>query len=80
MHSYPRRMDESNIEEFYLHSRMLLNLTKNGTLIVFAIIFIEIINYGLIGTSTFGASLLPLILLLVLGPLTWKMIERRKIR
>ena len=80
IHSYPRRMDESNIEEFYLHSRILANFAKNGTMIVFAIIFIEIINYGLIGTSTFGSFLLPLILLFALGPVGWKMIERRKIR
>ena len=80
MHNYPRRMDESNIEEFYLNSRMLLNLTTNGTMIVFAIIFIEIINHGLIGKSIFGASLIPLIILLVLGPMAWKMIERRKIK
>ena len=79
MHSYPRRMNASNIEEFYLNSRILLNLTKNGTLIVFAIIFIEIINYGLIDISTFGSFLLPLILLFALGPVGW-MIERRKIR
>lgn len=80
MHNYPQRMDESNIEEFYLNSRTLLNLIKNGTLILFAVIFIEIINHGLTGTSTFGASLTPLILLLVLGPIAWKMIERRKIK
>ncbi len=80
MHNYPRRMDESNIEEFYLNSRMLLNLTTNGTMIVFAIIFIEIINHGLTDTSTFGVSLIPLIILLVLGPMAWKMIERRKIK
>lgn len=80
MHNYPRRMDESNIEEFYLNSRMLLNLTTNGTMIVFAIIFIEIINHGLTDTSIFGASLIPLIILLVLGPMAWKMIERRKIK
>lgn len=80
MHNYPRRMNESNIEEFYLNSRMLLNLTTNGTMIVFAIIFIEIINHGLTNTSTFGAFLIPLIILLVLGPIVWKMIERKKIK
>ncbi|MFB9860152.1 DUF1648 domain-containing protein [Salinicoccus siamensis] len=80
MHNYPKRMDASNVREFYLNNRLLLNLTTNGTLIVFAILYIEITNHGLTGSSTFGVLLMPLILLFVLGPIAWKMIERFKIK
>lgn len=80
MHNYPRRMDESNVREFYLNSRKMLNFSKNACLIIFAIVFIEIINYGLDGTSTFGAFLLPLILILVMAPIAWGLITRSKIK
>lgn len=80
MHNYPRRMDESNVRDFYLNSRQILNFSKNACLIIFAVVFIEIINHGFIGTSTFGAFLLPLILALALGPVIWGLWERRKIK
>ena len=80
MHNYPRRLNETNIEAFYLNSRKLMNFTKNGVLIIFSVIFIEIINYGLLETSTFGVFLIPLILVLSLGPIVWILFERRKIK
>ncbi|GAA3728309.1 DUF1648 domain-containing protein [Salinicoccus jeotgali] len=80
MHNYPKRMDASNVREFYLNSRILLNLTSNGTLIVFAVLYVEITNHGLTGSSTFGVLLMPLILLLILGPIAWKLVERSRIK
>lgn len=80
MHNYPKRMNQSNIKEFYLNSRELINLIKNGIMIVFSIILIEIISYGLTYTPIFGVYLTPLIILFIFGPIVWKMIERRKIK
>lgn len=80
MHNYPRRMNESNVEAFYLNSRQLMNVTKNGVLIIFAVIFIEIINYGILEQSTFGIFMLPLIIVSALGPIAWAMFRRRKIK
>lgn len=80
MHNYPKRMNEANIEAFYLNSRKLLNSTKNGVLIIFAVIFIEITKYGILEQSTFGVFMIPLILVLALGPIAWAMFKRRKIK
>ncbi len=80
MHNYPRRMNESNAEAFYLNSRRIMNFSKNACLIIFAIVFVEIINYGLTGASTFGALLLPLILIIVLIPIAWGLWDRWKIK
>lgn len=80
MHNYPRRLNESNIEAFYLNSRKLMNFMKNGVLIIFAVIFIEIINYGLLEMSTFGVFMVPLIIVLGLAPIVWIMFKRRKIK
>ncbi|SDL06549.1 DUF1648 domain-containing protein [Lacicoccus qingdaonensis] len=80
MHNYPKRMDESTVEAFYLNSRQLMNATKNGVLVIFAVIFIEIINYGVLDQSTFGVFMIPLIIILALGPIVWAMLGRRKIK
>lgn len=80
VHNYPLRMDESNMEAFYLNSRTIANFAKNACLIIFAIVFIEITNYALTGTSTFGPLLLPLILILALGPVFWGLWQRWKIK
>lgn len=80
MHNYPKRMNESNIGAFYLNSRQLLNVTKNGVLIIFAVLFIEITNYGISDQSTFGIFMIPLLIVLALGPIVWAMLRRRKIK
>lgn len=80
MHNYPKRINESNAEAFYLNSRQLMNVTKNGVLIIFAVIFIEIINYGILDQSTFGIFMIPLIVVLALGPIVWSMSRRRIIK
>lgn len=79
VHNYPSRMDESNVEAFYLNSRQIVNFSKNGVMVIFALVFIEIISYGLSGKISFGIYLLPLILIISLGPVVWGLKERRKI-
>ena len=80
VHNYPHRMNESNAEAFYLNSRKIANFAKNSCLIIFAIVFIEITNYALTGTFLFGSLMLPLILILALGPVSWGLWGRRKIK
>lgn len=80
VHNYPLRMDESNMEAFYLNSRKIANFSKNACLIIFAIVFIEITNYALTGTFLFGSLLLPLVLILALGPVVWGLWQRWKIK
>lgn len=80
VHNYPDRMNESNIEDFYLNSRQIVNFSKNGVMLIFAVIFIEVISYGLNGETSFGIYLLPLILIISLGPVVWGLKDRRKIK
>lgn len=80
VHNYPGRMNESNIEAFYLNSRQILNFSKNGVMLIFAFVFIEIINYDINGETSFGIYLLPLILIISLGPAVWGLNQRRKIK
>ena len=39
-HNYPKRMNEENVEQFYLLSRKILNQTKNLCLIIFSVIIV----------------------------------------
>ncbi|SDL09953.1 DUF1648 domain-containing protein [Lacicoccus qingdaonensis] len=80
VHNYPARINEENIEAFYLNSRQIVNFSKNGVMLIFAFVFIEIIGYGLTGETSFGIYLLPLILVISLAPVVWGLNERRKIR
>lgn len=48
-------------------------------MLIFALVFIEIISYGLNGEVSFGIYLLPFILIISLGPVVWGLKERRKI-
>lgn len=47
MHNYPARLNERNVEAFYLNSRKLCNEVKNFCLILFAIISCEIVLVAL---------------------------------
>ncbi|SOC36074.1 DUF1648 domain-containing protein [Ureibacillus acetophenoni] len=44
MHNYPKRLNESNVEQFYLNSRMILNMTKNSCLIIFGLLIVQVIR------------------------------------
>ncbi|WP_411842303.1 DUF1648 domain-containing protein [Salinicoccus sp. HZC-1] len=80
IHNYPARLDDSNREAFYLNSRLILNLSKNMIFIIFSIIILEMMSVAINKTALFGEWLLPVILILVLGPVVFGMIQRRKIK
>lgn len=80
IHNYPARLDDSNREAFYLNSRLMLNLSKNMIFIIFSIVILEMMSVAISETSLFGEWLLPVILILVLGPVVFGMIQRRKIK
>lgn len=54
MHNYPKRFNESNAAQFYLHSRKMLNQLKNITLILFAILPFESVSMALGWTEGMG--------------------------
>lgn len=79
-HNYPSRMNESNIEQFYLLSRKLLNQLKNICLIIFAVILYESVSIALGWGSGFGIWLLPMIILGTIVPIIIGFLKQRKIK
>lgn len=63
MHNYPARLNESNVEAFYLNSRKLLNEIKNLCLILFAIISFQIVRIALGEAQSLGWWFLPILLI-----------------
>lgn len=47
MYNYPKRINESNAEKFYLNSRKMLNIIKNICMILFALINFQIVQIAL---------------------------------
>lgn len=80
IHNYPVRLNDSNREAFYLNSRKMLNLTKNMCFIIFSVIILEMMHAAISETALFGKWLLPVILILALGPMTYGLVQRRKIK
>jgi len=54
MHNYPKRFNESNAAQFYLHSRKMLNQLKNMSLILFAVILFESVSMAFGWTEGMG--------------------------
>ena len=63
MHNYPARLNERNVEAFYLNSRRLCNEVKNFCLILFAIISCEIVLVALGKIEGLGWWFLPVVLI-----------------
>lgn len=80
MHNYPARLNESNTEQFYLHSRKLLNRLKNICLILFSLILYESISIAMEWGNGFGKWFLPLALVGTFLPIVHGLIQQRKIK
>ncbi|QDQ00990.1 DUF1648 domain-containing protein [Lysinibacillus fusiformis] len=63
MHNYPARLNESNVEAFYLNSRKILNEVKNLCLILFAFISFQTVRIALEKVDTLGWWFLPCLLI-----------------
>lgn len=79
-HNYPKRFNESNAEQFYLHSRKLMNQVKNICLMIFALILLESVFISLNWWSGFGIWLLPILLLAVFIPIGIGIYNQKKIK
>ncbi|KGR78363.1 DUF1648 domain-containing protein [Ureibacillus manganicus] len=69
MHNYPKRLNENNVKQFYLNSRLMLNMTKNMCLIIFAILIIQIIRVAKGEIQSLGGWFLPVFIGLVMIPM-----------
>lgn len=79
-HNYPERFNESNAEQFYLHSRKLINQMKNICLMIFALILLESVSISLGWWSGAGMWILPTILLSLFIPMGLGIYRQRQIK
>ncbi|WP_033445692.1 DUF1648 domain-containing protein [Ornithinibacillus scapharcae] len=79
-HNYPKRLNESNAEAFYLNSRKMLNQLKNSSLIVLSAILIESISIAMDWINGFGKWFIPILLIGVFLPMLIGLLKQRKIR
>ena len=80
MHNYPSRINESNVYQFYESSIRTMNLVKNGTLIIFGLLQIEIIQTARESSFTFGNILLGFIIFILVVPIIWHILSIRQIK
>lgn len=80
MHNYPARLNESNVEAFYLNSRIIVNEIKNLCLILFAAISFQMIRIALGGVESIGWWFLPLVLIGTAIPIVKGIVARTKIK
>lgn len=80
MHNYPKRINESNVEQFYLASRKMLNMIKNICLLLFALLTIQIVRVSLGEINTLGVWFLPIILIIIFVTITFGIIKQSKIK
>ncbi|MFJ5767467.1 DUF1648 domain-containing protein [Lysinibacillus sp. NPDC093210] len=80
MHNYPSRLNESNVEAFYLNSRKLCNEMKNFCLILFAVISCEIVLVALGKVNGLGWWFLPVVLIGIGIPIAKGLIAASKIK
>lgn len=80
IHNYPSRINETNAERFYLHSRKMLNQLKNICLIIFALILVESVSTALGWWDGFGIWFMPLILGGTFIPIIIGLIKQSKIK
>lgn len=80
MHNYPKRLNESNVEQFYINSRIILNLTKNICLVIFSILIIQIIRVAKGESESLGAWFLPVLITMVFIPIIIGIYKSSKIK
>lgn len=80
MHNYPKRLNESNVEQFYLNSRKMLNSLKNICLIVFAYLNVVMVQIALGQATSIGNWFLPALIIAVLIPMGIGIYKQVKIK
>ncbi|MGN9863459.1 DUF1648 domain-containing protein [Bacillus swezeyi] len=80
IHNYPKRLNETNAAQFYLHSRKLINRLKNACLIIFSLILFESAMIALDWGSGFGGWFLPVTIFGTVILVAISMMEQRKIQ
>lgn len=80
MHNYPARLNESNVEAFYLSSRKMLNVLKNICLLLFSIISFQTVRIALGEAESLGVWFLPIVIVAIVAPIVAVIIKQRNIK
>ncbi|MFJ7737024.1 DUF1648 domain-containing protein [Lysinibacillus sp. NPDC097287] len=80
MHNYPARLNENNVEAFYLNSRKILNDVKNYCLIIFAVISFQMVRIALGDAQSLGWWFLPLVIIGTAYPIIKGLVMNTKIK
>lgn len=80
MHNYPARLNESNVEAFYLNSRKLLNELKNFCLLLFAIGSIQTVRIALGEAQSLGWWFVPIVIIGTTMPIIKTLVLSSKIK
>jgi len=80
LHNYPDRLNESNVVQFYTHSRKLLNLVKNILLVMFSSLSIQIVRVAQGAIDDIGIALMPIFLIVIFGTVGIGMYKQSKIK
>lgn len=80
MHNYPKRINEFNVQQFYLNSRITLNMTKNSCLVIFAVLIVQIVRVAKGEIQSLGGWFLPVFLLLIFIPMIVGIYRSSKIK
>ena len=70
-HNYPHYMNEANVRQFYAVSVRTSNLIKNGTLLIFGLLQIEIVQSAKEAQFIFGAILGGIVVVVLFVPIVW---------
>ncbi|MFB7156520.1 DUF1648 domain-containing protein [Lysinibacillus sp. NPDC056232] len=79
-HNYPARLNESNVEAFYLNSRKILNEIKNLCLILFAAISFQMVRIAIGEVENIGWWFLPIVLIGTAIPIIKGIVATTKIK
>ncbi|GAB0170309.1 DUF1648 domain-containing protein [Lysinibacillus sp. CTST325] len=80
IHNYPARLNESNVEAFYLNSRKILNEIKNLCLITFAAISFQMVRIAIGEAESIGWWFLPVVLIVTAIPIIRGIVTTTKIK
>jgi len=80
IYNYPARLNERNVEAFYLNSRKILNEIKNLCLIIFTVISFQIVRIALGEAESLGWWLLRVVLIVTAIPIIRGIVAGTKIK
>lgn len=80
MHNYPQRLTEANVDQFYLHSRKLVNAIKNICFIMFAYLIVQIVRVSLGVIESIGLWFVPILLIAIFGVIAIGIYKQIKIK